>query len=138
MIKVILDTNFLMVPAQFRVDIFSGLEALLNQKAEPIILSSTYSELQKIASKRLKEGKAAEMALQLINKFKIVKAEPYANETGDDLIVRFAKKFNCPVATNDKELRKRLRSLGIRTIYLRQRSHLAINGRTLSPKLSLI
>lgn len=130
-IKVILDTNFLMAPAQFRVDILGGLEALLNQKTEPIVLSSTYGELQRIASSRLKEGKAAKMMLQLINKFRVVKAEPYPNETGDDVIVRFAKKFNCPVATNDKELRKRLRSLNIPVIYLRQRSHLAINGKVL-------
>lgn len=130
-IKVILDTNFLMVPAQFRVDISGGLEALLNQKTEPIVLSSTYRELQRIASSRLKEGKAAKMMLQLMNKFRVVKAEPYPNETGDDVIVRFAKKFNCPVATNDKELRKRLRSLNIPVIYLRQRSHLAINGKVL-------
>jgi len=128
MVKVILDTNFLMVPAQFRVDIFSGLEALLNQKIEPIILSSTYSELQKIASRSPKEGKAAKTALQLINKFQVVKTESYADETEDDIIVRFAKKFNCPVATNDKELHKRLRVLNIPVIYLRQMSHLAING----------
>jgi len=120
-----------MAPAQFRVDILGGLEALLNQKTEPIVLSSTYGELQRIASSRLKEGKAAKMMLQLINKFRVVKAEPYPNETGDDVIVRFAKKFNCPVATNDKELRKRLRSLNIPVIYLRQRSHLAINGKVL-------
>jgi rRNA-processing protein FCF1 len=130
-IKVILDTNFLMVPAQFRVDIFSGLEALLNQKIEPIILSSTYSELQKIISKHLKEGKAAKMALQLINKFSVVKAEPYVNETEDDLIVRYAKKFKCPVATNDKELRKKLRSLNIPVIYLRQKRRLELDGKVL-------
>ena len=54
--------------------------------------------------------------------------EKNLKETNDDVIVRVATKWRCPVATNDRELRKRLRSIGIPVIFLRQRSRLDVEG----------
>ncbi|NIU39058.1 hypothetical protein GWN65_03535, partial [Candidatus Bathyarchaeota archaeon] len=36
--------------------------------------------------------------------------------------------WECPVATNDRELRKRLRNLGVPVIFLRQRHRLELEG----------
>lgn len=114
-----------MVPAQFGVDIFEGMTPLLNRKPEPIILTPTYRELQKLAaSKHPKRRLEARLALKLAEKCRVVKAEPGADETVDDLIVRLAKKWKWAVATNDRELRKKLKKSMVPVVFLRQKTHL--------------
>jgi len=128
-VKVILDSNFLFIPSQFQLDIFEGLMALLNQKFEPIILSPTQKEIQRIAvSGPPKMRQHALFALRLAEKCRIVEAEQGFSETPDDVVVRVAAEWRCPVATNDRALRKRLRDKNVPVVYLRQRSRLEMEG----------
>jgi len=128
-IKVILDSNFLFVPSQFKIDIFEDLTTLLNQRYEPILLSSTYHELRKMAEKGSpKLGKQAAMALRLAEKCRIIDVKRSHEETNDDVILRIAAEWKCPVATNDRTLKQRLRDISIPVIYLRQKSRLELEG----------
>jgi len=68
------------------------------------------------------------IALKLTEKCHIVDIERKVNETHDDVIARVASEWKCPVATNDGELRKRLRHINVPVIYLRQKSHLEMEG----------
>ncbi len=127
--KVLLDSNFLFVPSQFKLDVFDWLDRLLNHKYYPIILSPTYDEmviLSEKSSPRMRQH--ALMALELAEKCKRVQVEQKAAESHDDVIVRVAKDWNCFVATNDRELRKRLRNINIPVIYLREKSRLEMEG----------
>jgi len=126
---ILLDANFLFIPSQFQIDIFDELMKLLNQRFESVILSPTYKELQKIAEKGSpKIRRHASLALKLAEKCRIVEVEQRFEETHDDVIVRVAAEWRCPVATNDRVLRKRLRDINVSVIYLRQRSHLEMEG----------
>ncbi|MCK5403162.1 30S processome protein Utp24 [Candidatus Bathyarchaeota archaeon] len=128
-VKIIFDSNFLLIQPQFCINIYEELENKLNRKIERIIISPIYEELQKLSKrKKIKERKNALMTLQFIKNFDIIKVERLQNETVDDLIIRLAKKWNSPVATNDKELRRKLRNMSIAVIYLRQKSHLEVEG----------
>jgi rRNA-processing protein FCF1 len=129
-IQVILDSNFLFVPLQFKIDIFEGITNLLNQRFEPVILSPIYRELQKMAEKSSpKLRKQASLALKLAEKCSIVDVEKREEETNDDVIVRVAAQWDrCPVATNDRELRKKLRNINVPVIYLRQKSRFELEG----------
>ena len=128
-IKVILDTNFFFVPSHFNLDIFEELAELLNQRFEPILLSSIHKELQGLAkSSSPKEQKQAQLALTLAEKCRPVPTEKASDETYDDVIVRVAAAWKAPVATNDRELRKRLRKVGVSVIFLRQKHRLALDG----------
>jgi rRNA-processing protein FCF1 len=128
-LKVVLDSNFLFVPSQFHLDIFEELENLLNQRFEPIILSSTQKELQGLAeSSSPKKRKQAQLALRLAEECHAVPAEKGLSETYDDVIVRVAAEWKSPVATNDRELRRRLRNLGVPVIFLRQKQRLELEG----------
>ncbi|MBS7643359.1 30S processome protein Utp24 [Candidatus Bathyarchaeota archaeon] len=129
-VRVILDANFLMIPAQFQIDIFQQLTNLFNKRVEMIVLASTRNELQKIAlGSHPKKKKQAELALKFVDgKCHLSKIKPKIGETADDLILRVAKKWRCPVATNDRNLRKKLRNISVPVIYLREKSHLALNG----------
>ena len=128
-VKVIFDSNFLFVPSQFQFDIFEELADLLNQRFDPILLSPTQKELQKLAKEGSpKTRQQASLALKLAEKCRLVRVEKGLKETQDDVIVRLATEWKCPVATNDRELRKRLRNLGVPVIFLRQRRRLELEG----------
>ncbi len=128
-VRVVLDSNFLFVPSQFHLDIFEELANLLNQRFEPLLLSSTQKELQGLAeSISPKKRKQALLALRLAEKCRVVPVEKGSGETYDDVIVRVAVEWMVPVATNDRELRRRLRTLGVPVIFLRQKRRLMLEG----------
>lgn len=128
-LKIILDANFLFIPSQFRLDIFEGISNLVNQRFEPILLSTTHEELKKMAEKRKpKLMKQAVIALKLAEKCRIVDVEKNLGETNDDAIIRVAAAWKCPVATNDRELRRKLRAQKITVIFLRGKSRLQLEG----------
>ena len=128
MIKVILDSNFLFVPLQFKIDIFEELDRLFG-KVEPVVLSTTLEELQQLTAKGSpKMRKQTTIALNLVEKCHSVTVERRTNESYDDVILRTAKEWNVPVATNDAKLRKKLRETGVSVVFLRQKSYLTIDG----------
>lgn len=127
---VILDANFLMLPFQFKVDIFDGIERLVG-KFEPIVLSTTLDELRKLSNSRsTRVSKLALSAMELAKKCRIVEVNARSGESYDDVLLRIAKENNCIVATNDRNLIKKLRKAGIAAIYLRERAYLQIEGYT--------
>lgn len=128
-IRVILDSNFLMIPTKFRVDVFEELEKTLNQRVEAIVPSPIYDELKRISATRSpKQARQAREALKLAEKLRIFEVQTRPRESIDDTILRLASEWNCPVATNDAELRKKLKEKSIPVVYLRQRSHLEMDG----------
>ncbi len=119
--KVIIDTNAMMIPGLFGVDIFSELNRLGFDSF--IVLSSCVRELEKIyAHGKGKNKKAARIALSLLDRCKVIER----NKDADDAIIDTAVEINAAVLTNDKELKKRLCSKGITTVYLREKSYLSI------------
>jgi uncharacterized protein len=128
-VKIIFDSNFLLVPAQLKIDIFEGLMNLLNRNYESIVLSTTIDELRSLTTKGSpKLRKQAEMALELAEKCSLVNVDRKRNERNDDVIIRVAKQMKCLVATNDSELKKRLRNISIPVVYVRQKSRLELEG----------
>jgi rRNA-processing protein FCF1 len=126
---VILDSNFLLAPSQFNIDVFKELARILNRGLDLVLLSPTRRELLKMAKGNSpKMRRQASLALKLAEKCRVVNVEQDFEETQDDVIVRIADDWKCPVATNDIELRKRLRIISVPVIYLRQKSHLEVEG----------
>ncbi len=120
--SVLLDTNALMVPEQFGVDIFTELERLgyyLFLVPAPVL-----RELRALA--KLADGKkdrlAARIGLGLAKKCKTVEALGEA----DLVLLDLALEMNAAVFTNDKELKKKLSSRGVTVVHLRQRRYLEI------------
>jgi len=127
--QVILDSNFLFIPSQFQIDIFEELLNLLNQQFDPVLLSVTQQEILTMAKKGSpKMRKQASLARKLAQKCRIAQVKQGKEETHDDVVVRIAQKWKCPVATNDRTLRERLRNKGIPVIFLREKARLALEG----------
>jgi len=125
--KILLDTNFLMICAQFKVDIFSEIERICNFNYELYVLDKTIDELKNIIEKQKgKHKESAKIALQLlkIKKIEILKTD--SSGKTDDIIVEYAYKKDYLVATQDKDLKRRLINQGSTTIILKQKKMLAV------------
>lgn len=128
-LPVIIDSNFLFIPMKFRVDIFTELQRLLEGRARCVVPSPVLEELQliKLEAKPSLRRQAA-FALKLAERCERVDEVLRDGETVDELIIRLAEAWGCPVATNDTKLRRRLRERFIPVIYLREKSHLELDG----------
>jgi len=128
-LKVILDSNALFAPLEFKIDIFEEVKRLLKRNVEFVLLSPVKRELEMLAAKDSpKIRREALFALKLAEKCKYVPVENEYDATIDDAIVRVAKNWNSPVFTNDRQLKLRLRDISVPVIYVRQKSRLDIDG----------
>jgi hypothetical protein len=129
-LKVVLDSNALFVPLQFKIDIFEELKKLLKVNFETVLLSPIRQELEKFAEKGSpKMRKNAAYALKLAEKCTLIETEQKTGVSTDDVIAEVALKRGFPVFTNDRKLRKKLRNINVPVIYVRQKSQLTIDGR---------
>lgn len=124
-LRIILDANFLMIPESHGVDVFDELNRILDKKHELFVPEVVIGELRNLKENGTpSEKKAAKVAIELASEAKKIPSEKPADEE----ILRLAEKENCAVATNDSSLRKRLRNEGVPVIYLRQETHLEVEG----------
>jgi len=114
--RVVLDTNALLMPFEFSINLDLEIRSLLGD-CEILVPGPVIGELKR------SKNKFARAALALASKYPI-------HETsiqGDAGVIQAAKDLNAMVVTNDAILRKRLRQSGIKSIFLRSRSHLYID-----------
>lgn len=122
--KILLDTNFFITPFQISVNIFSEFDRIMEEPFQLVTLSTVKAELEKIAkSPKANDRAAANLAIHLARNIEVIDFPG----RGDDAILDYAKsEKDVIVATNDSELRKRLKASKIRTIYVRGRGKLEI------------
>jgi rRNA-processing protein FCF1 len=122
LMRIILDTNFLMLPIQFKIDIFAEIEMLVEGKYELCIMEGTIKELETLSGSKGKDSVPAKLALELIERrgIKTLKAK---KSHVDDAILEVAGK-NTAVATNDRKLIKKLKDKNIKVVYLRSKNRL--------------
>ena len=126
---VVLDTSILMLAAEHRIDLFGEISRLVPMAHKCVLLTSVYNELNNmINSKSGKEKLLARVALKMAGNCELINVENIKG--ADDSILEFAKGNlgNVIVATNDAELRRKLRMLSIPVIYVRDSNHLEMDG----------
>ena len=123
--RIILDTNFAMIPAQFNIDIFSEFERICNFEYKLCVLDKTIDELNKIIKEqRGKHKRSASLALQLLKAKNVSVIKTKENKLVDDILVEIAKKDDY-IATQDIELKRRLKEKA-NIITMRQKKFLKI------------
>ncbi|MHA2395575.1 MAG: type II toxin-antitoxin system VapC family toxin [Candidatus Thorarchaeota archaeon] len=129
-LRVILDTNFLTVPAQFGVDVFSEAERVLERRVEFIVLESVVEEVrEKLERSGKTESRMFRVALDLVERCKVVEIDQsMKNSLVDDQLLEYAVSVNGVLATNDRELRERAAKQGIPVLMLRGKKHLELKG----------
>jgi len=124
----LLDTNFLMIPFQFKVDIFAEIDRLCNFDYKIAVLDRVVEELEAIRKKaRGKNKSAAELALELLKKkgLKIIRTN--SKKSVDDLIAEYAEK-GAIIATQDSALRRNVKRKKAGVIFLRKKSFLVMQN----------
>jgi len=121
---VLLDTNFLLVPYQFKLDVFTKLDELIEVPHLFLVPSGVKGELEKLAKGKGKEGAAARFALKVLAVRKPEEVESDGNV--DDWILAYATKNKVIVATNDRILRGRLKKNRVKVISLLSRSRVGV------------
>ena len=118
-IKILLDTNFLLTMVRYKIH---GFEEI-NQKvpAEYYTLSRVIYEIKGLAKSEKKirnEGRIVEDVLKN-NNVKILESEL---EDVDSELVNLSKDY--VIATNDKELRRRVKQAGGKTVFIRSLTYI--------------
>ena|SRR3990167_7874247 len=123
--RIILDTNFLMIPFKFRVDIFSELNRICDFNYELYIFESSIGELRNIAENQSGiDKKAAQFALKLVKlkNIGIIKS----GETDVDELMLDSVNNDTIMATQDIQLKRQLLEKGASLIVLRQKKYLQL------------
>jgi uncharacterized protein len=121
--KIVLDSNFLMIPGQFGVDIFEALRNKLNFPYKLFIVKNTIAELNKIIEKAKNRDKiAARIGLELIKTKSINIIDCDESAIVDDELVMLSND-GCIIATQDKELKSRIAN---KKIVLRQKKYIEL------------
>jgi rRNA-processing protein FCF1 len=137
---IIIDSNFILLPFQFKIDYFDEIRLKIEGKIRFIIYQQILDELE---SKKKREPKTTnftrflESGLLYLEKNKenydvdILEDIKKENETTDEFLLRMLENLKREsqiiyLATNDSELRKNAKLNKINTIFLRQKKYLSI------------
>ena len=123
-VRVLLDTNALLMPAQFGVDLYSELLALFGD-FEPITLEEVVGELSGLARGRGRDAAAARVGLALVRRSTVVPSGSTA-EGVDNRVIEYARREGCTVVTNDRELRNALLREGVDVVSMRRQKTLEL------------
>lgn len=121
--KIILDTNFLLIPAQHKVDIFTEIERLFPEKIQVYTLDKVLEELDKVAREGRQKEKLQVKLIKALLKTQNIKIITVAQERGvDDLLVDYSKQ-GFIIATQDIGLKQRIKH---NLVTLRQNKYLIL------------
>ena len=123
--RIIIDTNFLMIPFQFRVDIFSEFERVCDFSYRLFIFEQSVDELKSIVEHQAgKHRKAAQLALKLIKLKGIGLLESGQKSVDLDILGSAGK--DTVIATQDADLKRQLLKKSASLIILRQKKYLQL------------
>nr|WP_292518459.1 PIN domain-containing protein [Methanoculleus sp.] len=122
--RVLLDTNALLMPAQFGIDLYDELLALFGD-FEPVTLEEVVGELSGLARGHGRDAAAARVGLAMARRSTVVPSGSTA-ERVDDRVIEYARREGCVVVTNDRELRNALLAEGIDVVVMRRQRTLEL------------
>ena len=138
---IIIDSNFILLPFQFKIDYFDEIKYKIEGEIRFIIYQQIFNELE---AKRKREQKTTnfnrflESGLSYLEKNKekynveILEDTKTDSETTDEFLLRMLKNLkmenqNIYIATNDSDLRRKAKLININSIFLRQKKYLSID-----------
>ncbi|MDD2472760.1 MULTISPECIES: PIN domain-containing protein [unclassified Methanoculleus] len=116
--KVLLDTNALLMPVQFGIDLYDELQALFGD-FEPVTLEEVVGELSGLSRGRGRDATAARVGLAMARRSTVVPSGSSADRV-DDRVIEYARREGCTVVTNDRELRNALLREGVDVVSMRR------------------
>lgn len=138
---IVVDANFVLLPFQFKIDYLYEITASLEGKTIFIVYKQILDELE---AKKLREPNATKFHMNLKSgllyleknndKFNILYRQSIKSkeETTDSFLLKTCQELKeknkkLYLASNDTELRRKARKIGINTIFLRQKKYLSFD-----------
>ncbi len=138
---IVIDANFILLPFQFKIDYLYDIDSKLEGRTVFILFKQILDELE---AKRLREPNATKFAMNLKSGLSYLETnnEKYNiiynhltksnGESTDDFLVRLCKELKGKgnriyLASNDADLRREVRKMGMSTIFLRQKKFLSFD-----------
>jgi len=138
---IVVDANFVLLPFQFKIDYLYEISASLEGKTIFLVYKQILDELE---AKKLREPNATKFHMNLKSgllyleknndKFKILYRQSIKlkEETTDNFLLKTCQKLKeknkkVYLASNDADLRRKARKIGINTIFLRQKKYLSFD-----------
>jgi len=138
---IVIDANFILLPFQFKIDYLTEITATLEGITQFVIYEQILNELE---AKRLREPNATKFHMNLKSgllyleknnaKFNILykQLKKSKGETTDSFLLKIClelKEENKKVylASNDADLRRKARRIGVNTIFLRQKKYISFD-----------
>jgi len=125
--KILADTNFLLMPYEYRIDLVGELLRINNGPFVLQVASGTMDEVRTLAGRTGRRAAAARFVLGNMDKIRKNFGVEVVNSAGavDNWVIKYAQENReiC-VATNDVPLRKRLLALGVPVIAMKSKSKL--------------
>jgi hypothetical protein len=115
---VVLDTNFITLPTQFKVDIFDEIAKKISG-AKLLTVSQVVKELEAL-------GTNGRVGLEMLKKFG-VKIVNRPGET-DDALLKLTVERKGVLCTNDRELKRRALGMNVPVMFMRKKKILEISG----------
>ena len=112
---IILDTNLLIHSLEYHIDIDEELRNVLNEPFEVAIIKTTEKELKGKKNENLARKWLEKLHVKLIN--------PPKDDINVDQAILAVAEQNTLVATQDKELKQKLKKKGIQVITIRQKKY---------------
>jgi rRNA-processing protein FCF1 len=124
--RVVFDTNFLMIPTQFKVDVFAEIKRLMNEPYDLCIFKGSVDELDVLSKGVGKNAQHAKTALKLIKQKNLKSLPNSINEKYADNLILEGVTNEDIVCTQDQALKRLLRNKhkGIRLIALKSKKYL--------------
>ncbi|MBI4144844.1 hypothetical protein HY493_01400 [Candidatus Woesearchaeota archaeon] len=125
--RVFLDTNFILDTVIWKIDLFGELRRVCDFAYEIVVLDRVHAELEKYHAQGGKKKEVANVA-HLVLASGGVKLLKTKGGPVDDLLVRLATKEDA-VATQDQDLKRRLKAKGVPVVIIREKGYLQFVGR---------
>lgn len=125
--KLLVDTNFLLVPVRFKLDVFEETPKAVNDIVEFYVSSRVLDEI-KILKERSKGNfvRQLKLAEKLAENCKVI--DDNSRTRVDQSLIDLAIEHEMVLGTTDAELRQNARKAGVKVVYMRQKSHLVLDG----------
>lgn len=120
-----MDSSMLLAIEEFKTDVFDEIKKMFGEKKVSFcITESVEKELNELEKKNKRRKRQVSIAKELLEKndVKVIKTNALK---ADDSLLEIAG-IGVIVASNDKELRKRIKAFGRKNIYLRKKKFIEI------------
>ena len=125
--KLLVDTNFLLIPVRFKLDIFEETQNAVNDIVDFYVSTRVLDEI-KILKEKSKGSFIRQLRLAETLAENCTVIQDDSRTLVDQSLIDLASDEGMVLGTTDAELRQNARKAGVKVVYMRQKGYLVLDG----------